>query len=118
MSRDRSVLRYALTDIASVLLSAGQGFAARRAINEFRRDVEWTRRAYPGIERRRVSLEDTFDVVERRAKEALRQVRSDADRFVGRIMHGSNALGNPLRRTSLASSRPIWCRKERGCSQV
>jgi DNA-directed RNA polymerase beta' subunit len=55
---------------------------ARHVIDEFRREVERTRRAYAGIERRRTSLEKTFLVVEEHTKEALRQVRCDADKFV------------------------------------
>jgi hypothetical protein len=65
---------------------------ARRVIDEFRREVERTRRAYPGIERRRTSLEKTFLVVEERTKEALRQVRDDADKFVDSIMNGSQSF--------------------------
>jgi hypothetical protein len=45
---------------------------ARHVIDAFRREVERTRRAYAGIERRRTSLEKTFLVVEERTKEALR----------------------------------------------
>lgn len=66
---------------------------ARHSINEFRREVERTRRAYPGIERRQTSLEKISLVVEQSVKEALRQLRGDADRFVSRIMYGSPGLG-------------------------
>lgn len=86
-------------EILGALISRGRlgnEQQARHAINEFRREVEWTRRAYPGIEGRRASLEKTFDVVEQGTKEALRQVRSDADRLVDRIMYGSQTLGRPL----------------------
>jgi hypothetical protein len=54
--------------------------------------VEWARRAYPGIEGRRCSLEKTFGIVEDRTKEALRQVRGDADVLVDRIMNGTRML--------------------------
>jgi hypothetical protein len=62
---------------------------ARRVIDEFRREVELTRRAYPNIERRHTSLEKTFLVIEERTKEALRLIRGDGDKFVDRIMNGS-----------------------------
>jgi hypothetical protein len=82
-------------EILGDLVSAGRLGDERQAwrvVDEFRHEVERTRRAYPGIERRRTSLEKTFLVVEQRTKEALRQVRGDADKFVDSIMNGSQSF--------------------------
>ncbi len=68
---------------------------ARRLIEEFRLELERTRLDYPGVELREGSLEKTFVLVEERLKEALKPVRSDAEEFVSKLIHGDGRLGGP-----------------------
>jgi hypothetical protein len=68
---------------------------ARRLIEEFREELERTRREYPGIEGRRSSLEKTSRLIEQRLKEALQLVRADAEKFAGHLMYGNGTLGKP-----------------------
>jgi hypothetical protein len=50
--------------------------AARKLIEEFRKEVDKTRRAFPGIEQRRCSLEKTGQLVRERLPAALVQQRA------------------------------------------
>jgi len=68
---------------------------ARRLIEEFRQELERTRLEYPGVEHRCGSLEKTSHLVEERLREALKPIRSDAEKFVGKLLFGDRTLGAP-----------------------
>jgi hypothetical protein len=71
----------------------GDAAEARRLIDAFRREVERTLQAWPGIEQRGCRLYKTALEIQMRMSEALRDVRDDADSFVGRIVNGDQWLG-------------------------
>ncbi len=66
---------------------------ARRAIEELRQELERTRAAHPGIERRRCVLEYTSFIIEKQLVEALKPVRTGAARFVRDLIYGDRVLG-------------------------
>ncbi len=66
---------------------------ARAAIEEFRQELERTRLAHPGIERRRCTLEYTSFIIEKQLVEALKPVRPGVARFVRGLVYGDRVLG-------------------------
>ena len=66
---------------------------ARAAIEEFRQELERTRLAHPGVERRRCTLEYTSFIIEKQLVEALKPVRPGAARFVRGLVYGDRVLG-------------------------
>ena len=66
---------------------------ARAAIEEFRQELERTRLAHPGIERRRCTLEYTSFIIEKQLVEALKPVHAGAARFVRGLIYGDRVLG-------------------------
>jgi hypothetical protein len=85
-----NILRSAVQERQSRL---GAEPEARRAIEEFRQELERTRAANPGIERRRCILEYTSFIVEKQLTEALKPVRAGAARFVRNLIYGDRVLG-------------------------
>ncbi len=70
---------------------------ARRRIDVFRRELERTRLAFPGVDRRRASLEKTAPLVEERLSREARRVREgEAAGFVRELMFGDGDLGRDL----------------------
>jgi len=64
----------------------------RRRIDEFRLELDRTRRAYPGIEERCRSLEKTCFLIEERLREALKDVRADASELVHSLLYGNRMV--------------------------
>jgi hypothetical protein len=88
------VLQEVIDSRAAVL---GPEPEARRWIDEFRRELERTRLEFPGVERRRTSLEKTSRLVEERLSRQVKRVREDdAAEFVRRLMFGDGELGRDL----------------------
>ncbi len=85
-----NILRSAVQERQSRL---GPEPEARRAIQEFCLELERTRAANPGIERRRCILEYTSFIVEKQLTEALRPVRAGAAKFVRNLVYGDRVLG-------------------------
>jgi hypothetical protein len=70
---------------------------ARHWIEEYRVELDKTRSAYPGIERRDSSLEKTSQLVEERLVREVQRIRSeDATKFVRSFMFGDQELGRDL----------------------
>jgi hypothetical protein len=70
---------------------------ARRSIAEFRQELDRTRSAWPGVERRATSLEKTSQFVEERLVRELKRIRGrDAARFVQGLMFGDQELGRDM----------------------
>ena len=84
------ILRCAMQERQSRL---GPAPEARRAIGEFRQELERTRTANPGIEHRRCILEYTSFIIEKQLAEALKPVRAGAARFVRGLLYGDRVLG-------------------------
>jgi hypothetical protein len=70
---------------------------ARRRISEFLAEVERTRAEFPGIERRRATLEKCSSDIEERLKQALEKVRTDAAELTRNLMFGDELLAAHLR---------------------
>jgi hypothetical protein len=66
---------------------------ARRAIEEFRQELERVRAAHPGIEQRRCVLEYTAFIIEKQLAAALKPARAGAARFVRDLIYGDRVLG-------------------------
>jgi hypothetical protein len=70
---------------------------ARRRIDEFRLELDRTRSAYAGVERRRCSLEKTSRLVEERLLRELKRLRGEgAEGFLRGLMFGDQALSRNL----------------------
>lgn len=75
----------------------GSEAEAKRWINEFRLELEHTRSAYPGVERRTASLEKSSPLIEKRLLPEFNLLRNgDAVEFLRALMFGDQELGRDL----------------------
>ncbi|MEH1934301.1 MAG: hypothetical protein V7L14_11385 [Nostoc sp.] len=75
----------------------GSELEADRVIAELRSELRLTRQAYPGIEDRRASLEESsFEINERLSQELSRRKVANADKIVGKLMLGDQTLAPTL----------------------
>jgi hypothetical protein len=66
---------------------------ARRLIEEFRQELARTRLDYPGVERRRGSLDKISFLVAERLTQALKPGRKYGEKFVDKLIYGDRTLG-------------------------
>ncbi|MEH2440402.1 hypothetical protein [Nostoc sp.] len=75
----------------------GSELEADRVIAELRAELRLTRKAYPGIEDRRASLEKTsVEIGERLSQELSRRKFANADKIVEKLMFGDQTLAPTL----------------------
>jgi hypothetical protein len=75
----------------------GQDPEDRRWLDDFRRELDQTRLAYPGIERRTATLEKTSRLLEKRLVRELQRSRgTDAEAFVRSLMFGDRVFGREM----------------------
>lgn len=75
----------------------GSELETDRVIAEFRSELRRTRKAYPGIQDRRVSLEKSSIEIEKRlSQELLRRRIANADEIVQKLMFGDQILAPTL----------------------
>jgi hypothetical protein len=83
--------------IESRKTALGSESEARRWIAEFRQELERSRAAWPGVERRVTSLEKTSELIEERLlRELNRSHNGSAEEFLRGLMFGDQELGRNL----------------------
>jgi len=71
--------------------------SAAQVIDEFRSELEYTRRAYPGIENRTASLEKSSTKIERRLLQELSSKQiANVDEFVEKLISGDQTFAPAL----------------------